>query len=384
MRTSAAVQMRDLAQEFLAQGHTPVVLVPEEGLATGWISEEIDGVEVVRLATFRTREVGYVRRTLGEFLLPFAMLARLRGSPYWRIRWDAIVWYSPTIFLGPVVRTLKNVSGCRAYLILRDIFPEWAVDLGLLRKGPAYYFFRAVARLQYATADCIGVQSPSNLAYLSDWQTATRRLEVLQNWLAMSPQRATHLSIENTCLSGRKIFVYAGNMGVAQGMDILIDLAEKLSRRRDIGFLFVGRGTESVRLENEARARGLDNVLFHEEIDSREIPSLLAQCSIGLLALDPRHKTHNIPGKFLTYLQAGLPVLARINPGTDLLRLIEEKKVGAAYVGESAEELANLAERMVSDENGRRDMALRGQALGRQMFSPTAAVEQIVSSLARD
>jgi glycosyltransferase involved in cell wall biosynthesis len=199
--------------------------------------------------------------------------------------------------------------------------------------------------------------------------------------LAIAPQRDTSISIENTRLSGRKIFVYVGNMGVAQGMDIFIDLAERLLRRQDIGFLFVGRGAERTRLENDARTRGLDNVLFHEEIDSREIPGLLAQCCVGLLALDPRHRTHNIPGKFLTYLQAGLPILARINPGTDLVKLIEEENVGIAYVGESIVELEKLAERLASDENSCLEMAVRGRELGRRMFSPTAAVEQIVASL---
>ena len=381
LRTSAAVQLRDLAQEMLALGHTPVLLVPAEGQPTSCVVEMLDGVQVVRLSAFRFRDIGYVRRTLSELVLPFVMLARLRRSEFADVRWDAVVWYSPPIFFGPLVWFLKRASTCRAYLILRDIFPEWAVDLGLLRKGPAYYFFRLVARIQYAIADCIGVQSPSNLKYMESWATEKRRLEVLQNWLADAQNTGSSIVVDEMPIAGRKIFVYVGNMGIAQAMDVFIDLAEQMLPRKEIGFLFVGRGTESARLAAEARRRGLENVVFHGEIDSREIPGLLAQCHVGLLALDPRHRTHNIPGKFLTYLQAGLPVLARVNPGTDLVSLIETENVGVAYSGDSVERLKELAEALISDEGVIHTMAENGRALGRRMFSPTAAVEQITSSL---
>src|SRR5204863_2592464 len=96
-------------------------------------------------------------------------------------------------------------------------------------------------------------------------------------------------------------------------------------------------------------SRGLTNTLFFDEIDSCEMPGLLSQCFIGLLTLDPRHKTHNIPGKFLTYLRAGLPVLARVNPGTDLAYLINNEGVGRAYDGDSDQPLLNFVEE-VSDK----------------------------------
>ena len=131
-----------------------------------------------------------------------------------------------------------------------------------------------------------------------------------------------------TVLAGRKIFVYIGNMGVAQSMDIFIELIQGLRHRDDIGFLFVGRGSEFAKLEAEKASRELNNVLFFGEIDSSEIPGLLAQCHVGLVALHPDHKTHNIPGKFVSYVQYGLPVLARVNAGTDLERLIEDEQVG--------------------------------------------------------
>ena len=233
-------------------------------------------------------------------------------------------------------------------------------------------------------ADVIGVQTPSNLPYVSRWDgRGGRRLEVLQNWLSPAADVGSSIVVASTALVGRQVFVYIGNMGVAQGMDIFVELAARLRGRRDLGFLFVGRGTDVPRLKELVRASALDNVLFHDEVDTREMPGLLAQCHVGLLALDPKHKTHNIPGKFLTYLQAGLPVLGRVNPGTDVAELIERERVGAAYVGECADEFAAVAIRLMDDGIERAAMGVRGCQLGTQMFSPTTAVRQIALAITR-
>lgn len=381
LRTSAAVQLRDLAQQFAALGHRPVVIVPSPLSARRWEVENIDGVEVLRVAAPATRSPSLVRRALAELWLPFAMYRNLSKSPFAAVKWDLLVWYSPPIFFGPLIAAMHRRSKAWRYLILRDIFPEWAVDLGLMRRGPVYFVFKAIAAFQYSLADVIGVQTPSNLAYLARRaQPPRRRVEVLHNWLNVTPPGPCSIEVDKTALAGRKIFVYIGNMGVAQGMDIFMALIGALRHRNDIGFLFVGRGSEFARLQAEKATRALDNVLFFDEIDSSEIPGLLAQCQVGLVALHPDHKTHNIPGKFVSYVQYGLPVLARVNDGTDLQHLIEEEGVGKVYVGDSVDELARLAEQLADDEGLRRSMSERGRKLGQSMFSPVAAARQIAAS----
>ena len=381
LRTSAAVQLRDLAQQFAELGHRPVVIVPAPLSGRRWEVERIDGVEVLRVAAPPTRSPSMVRRALAELWLPFAMYRNIRKSPFAATPWDLLVWYSPPIFFGPLIAAMHRKSKAWRYLILRDIFPEWAVDLGLMKKGPVYFFFKAIAAFQYAMADVIGVQTPSNLAYLEKWaQPPRRRVEVLHNWLAATPAGDCSIKVGATALAGRKIFAYIGNMGVAQGMDIFMELIGALRHRDDIGFLFVGRGSEFARLQAEKTSRALDNVLFFDEIDSSEIPGLLGQCHVGLVALHPDHRTHNIPGKFVSYVHYGLPVLARINAGTDLQHLIEENGVGKVYVGNSVGELAMLAEQLADDDSLRRSMSDRGKQLGRSMFSPAAAARQIADS----
>ncbi len=373
--------MRDLAVEMCRAGHSTVCLLPTVDLSEEWTTETEDGVILLRIRAPKTRDVGYVRRTLLEFSLPFLMLLRLRKTPFARMRWDVVAWYSPTIFFGPLVWYLKRTSGCRTYLILRDIFPEWTLDLGLMRKGLAYAFFKMIANIQYAVADVIGVQTESNLIYMESWRNHhSKRVEVLHNWQTPKPNKGSSIVVSSTLLAGRKIAVYIGNMGVAQGMDILLDLAESLAHRDDIGFLFVGRGSEVARLKERVRTSGLTNTLFFDEVDSNEMPGLLSQCYIGLLALDPRHNTHNIPGKFLTYLHAGLPVIALVNNGTDLMRLINEKQVGRAFDSSASESSRDFMEIIADKPSEYAEMSRNCKNLARGMFSTFNAVSRILKS----
>jgi glycosyltransferase involved in cell wall biosynthesis len=383
MRSSAAVQLRDLSAELVEHGYSVVVIIPSADIEGSWQLEEFLGAKILRLKSPRTRDLGYIRRTFGELLMPFSMLRNLRKSPYKNVQWDGVVWYSPTIFLGPFAGELKRTSGCRSYLILRDIFPEWAVDMGLMGRGLPYCFFKFVERYQYSVADVIGVQAPGNLTYLRDWASSPkRRVEVLQNWLADAENIGCSIQLDKTPLAGRKIFVYAGNMGVAQGMSILLDLAESLLVRNDIGFVFVGRGSDAKFLREDALKRKLNNVLFYEEIDPTEIVGLYAQCHFGLVSLDKRHKTHNIPGKFLTYMQVGLPVLACINPGNNLESLIASENVGEVSTDYSVKTLALMAERMVNlDPNEASQVKKRCRVLFKNLFSPASVTKQIISAL---
>lgn len=383
LRTSGAVQLRDLSREFARQGHTLTVLLPSFEQQESWTLVESDGVQVLRLKAPRTKDIGYIRRTVNELVMPFAMLRQFRKSPLANEQWEGVVWYAPSIFHGPLANALKKRSGCKGYLIIRDIFPEWAVDMGLMGRGLPYRFFDAVARYQYSVADVIGVQTPGNRSYFAKWQQQPGcTLEVLQNWLDKPGQAPCPIRLNETSLNGRKVFVYAGNMGVAQGMDILLDLAEKLQYRTDVGFLFVGRGSDSVRLKRLAKDRELDNVLFYDEIHPDEIPDLYAQCCAGIVALDPRHKSHNIPGKFLTYMQSGLPVLANVNAVNDLAQMIRDEQVGQVCETHQVGDLLQLAEKLLFqiDSQGEETQA-RCRNLFEREFAVEKTVRQIVAAL---
>lgn len=384
LRTSGAVQLRDLSREFARQGHALTVLLQSPDQEVPWLLENFDGFQVLRLKAPRTKDIGYIRRTLAEFMMPFSMLRQFRKSPLSNERWDGVVWYAPSIFHGPLASALKKPSGCKGYLIIRDIFPEWAVDMGLMGRGLPYRFFYTIAHYQYSVADVIGVQTPGNRRYFERWQQKPNRaLEVLQNWLDKPAQARCSIRLNETTLVGRKVFVYAGNMGIAQGMDILLNLAEKLQHRTDVGFLFVGRGSDVVRLKNSAKDRKLDNVLFYDEIDPDEIPDLYAQCSVGIVALDPRHKSHNIPGKFLSYMQSGLPVLANVNAGNDLAQMIRSENIGQVCETNNIDDLYKRANELLDQIQSDNQLSIRCTNLFQREFSVHKAVDQIVKALSR-
>ena len=377
-RISGALQMRDLAQALAAQGHRPLVLTPAlDGVER--LESEGD-VQVLRVRAPRTKDVPYWRRTLAELVLPWILLRGLRRSALRDDHWDGVVWYSPTIFLGPLARAVKRQHACRGYLIVRDLFPDWAVDAGVMRRGGLpYRFFKWIERFQYRQADVIGVQTPSNAALVANDAPAGTRIEVLHNWLSAPARPAPDACPPLGVLDGRINFVYAGNMGVAQDMDGFVTLAKRMRDRDDVGFVFVGRGSEAVRLKDEAK--GQPNLLVMDEIDPSVLPALLAKCHVGIVALHPAHGTHNIPGKLLTYLHAGLPVLARVNPNNDLVALVEGEEVGLVVPGDNPALLHAHAIRLVDEIGLRSAMARAGIDLAARMFSPESAVDQLVRAL---
>lgn len=380
LRTSCAVQMRDLALALRDRGHAVTVLVPSQALETGWEVEDAEGVRVVRLRAMETRDRSYAVRMLGELAMPFQMLRHWRTSPAAADRFDGIAWYSPHIFFGPLARALRRQYRCPTYLILRDIFPEWAADVGVMRRGPAYRFLQQVARYQFNSADVIGVQTAANLSFFDGVPVRARRIEVLQNWLRTAPDLGCSIDLGQTRLHGRRIFVYAGNMGVAQGMDKLLRLATEMRNDPGAGFAFVGRGSELARMRETAG--GLPNVAFFDEIPPEEIAGLYAQSHVGLVTLDARHRWHNVPGKFISYMHAGLPVLASVNPGSDLVSLIEQQGVGRVSVEAEGADLADLARDLLARDLKTDGTAERCRALAQQMFSADSAAAQLEHAFA--
>lgn len=380
---SGALQMRDLAVAMAKAGHRPLVLVPDAGLDHRWSLEVVYGVEVCRVRAPRTKDVPYVRRVASEFALPWILRRAFRALPQASESWDGIAWYSPTIFLGPFVAWFKRTYSCRSYLVLRDLFPDWAVDAGVLRRGGVVHrALKAVERFQYRQADVIGVQTPANIPIVSADAPPGVPLEVLHNWLdapSVVVGPAAHPLLAP--FRGRKVFIYAGNMGVAQDLDAFVDLAARLRRREDIGFLLIGRGSEQARLGERVAELGLDNLLVEGQVPPDELACLLAGCHAGIVALHPSHGTHNIPGKLLTYLQAGLPVLARVNPGNDLHDLVRAEGLGVSVVGASLAALVEAAESLADDPAAARDMGRKGRALSERLFSPVAAAAQVVRGL---
>ena len=382
MRSSGAVLIHDLAQAMVEHGHDVTVLVPAPGISRSVEVERTGKLTVVRIKTLDTRDKPYAWRMMAEAAMPLIMRRRLKKAKFDLASFDGLAWYSPSIFFGPLVAAIKRESGCPGYLILRDIFPEWAADLGLIGRGVPFRALQAVARYQYRQADIIGVQTPGNLAFFEEVSGVSARIEVLQNWMAPAKSGPCSIDLSSGPLKGRTIFAYTGNMGVAQDMDKIMRLAAALKDDSRVGFVFVGRGSEAERLRGEVAQRSLDNVLMFDEIGTDEMGGLYDQVDYGLVSLSHKHKWHNIPGKFIGYMHAGLPVLASVNPGNDMITLIDDEQVGKASTDPNGEDLVPLALQLVDAKAGQGAMAARCRDLAQRLFSADTCATQIEDALA--
>ena len=382
---SGAKLVHDLAIELQKRGNEVVVLTPSEQASNDLETSVEEGLVIARVRTGRIKGAGRVWRAIEE--------AQLSGKLWWRAkrfltqkRCDLILFYSPSIFFGPLVRKLKALWKCPAYLILRDIFPEWAVDAGLLRKGLVYHLFRRMETYQYETADLIAVQCPANLKYFARAYPRKKfRLKVLYNWALLEVGDLPRTNYRS-CLGLEKgfAFLYGGNIGIAQDMDNLVRLAERMAWRADVHFVLIGCGSETERLKGTVAALSLRNVHILPAVGQSEYLSLVSEFDAGLLSLDARIRTHNIPSKLLGYLYWGLPVLASVNHGNDLFDVINRNRAGFCCVNGDHEEFLAAASRLVDEPELRCEMGKNARRLLEQTFSASEAVEQIFRHFAEE
>ena len=381
-KSSVSVLLSDLAQAFIAQSIEINILVSVSEQDQPLKTWDHNGCEVISVNALKTKDIGYFRRTINEFINPWLIWRTIEKSAAFKNkRYDGVIWYSPTIFWGPLIKRLKQHFQCRSYLILRDIFPDWALHVGALNRGLPYWFFKRVEQYQYQQADCIGVQSPNNLIYFQKHNPqASKRAQVLWNWTAKLPASPSKVSINisNTALKDKMVFVYAGNLGVAQGgATALLALANNLGSHADVGILVVGRGSAIDTLRAQIASENLHNILVFDEIDAAEMPSLLNQCHAGLVFLDRRHQTHNIPGKFLSYVQSGLPTLAWVNPNNDLIEMIKKYGLGYAYSGSDISKYYASATQLTEDIKANNRQTARYAQCEEEFFSAQKVAAQI-------
>jgi glycosyltransferase involved in cell wall biosynthesis len=377
---SGASMIHDLGLQFLRQGHGVILLTPSSVIgAPVEISQEF-GLQVVRVRTNKLKGVSKLRRALAEIALS-STLWRFAGEFLKANPCDLIVYYSPTIFLGALVSRLKSLWRCPSYLVLRDIFPKWAVEAGVLRKGFSYRYFRYKELAQYKAADIIGVESPGNLAYFSE-ELGDRNftVEVLPSWASADGNDAgtsgyrRQLGLEN-----KVVFFYGGNIGVAQDVENIVRLANGLKEHGNIFFLLVGEGSEVPRLNQSIRDLGLCNIKILPAVQQEHYLTMLHEFDVGMVSLHRNLTSHNFPGKLLGYMSCGKPVLASINPGNNIRRVLEEAGAGLCCDNGDDVRLHEAALRLANDPKMREAMGINSRLLLEARFSDRAAADQILS-----
>jgi len=377
---SSATQMYDMAMELHRQKHEVIVLTPSDRISSNVEVTREFGSQVVRVRTRNIKGSWRAFRAWEESRLS-SVLWRRAKSFLLQHPVDLIFFYSPTIFWAPLVRRLKSHWHCPAYLILRDIFPAWAVDAGLLRKGLIYHFFRRKEILQYEVADRIAVQSPANLRYFArEFPSHRYQLEVLYNWMSLRVEKLPATNYRDQLgLQDKVVFLYGGNLGVAQDVDNIVRLAQRLVEHDQIRFLLVGEGSEVPRLKRLLAEKSLRNIQILSAVLPLQYLAMLSEFDVGLLSLDRRLKTHNVPGKLLGYMYWCKPTLASINPGNDLFEILGKNQAGVCLPNGDDEGLCAAALRLANDPALRDRMGKNARGLLERLFSVEAAVAQIMN-----
>lgn len=372
--------IHDLAVEFYRQGHEPVVIAPDETISADCVISTEENIQVVRIKSAKIKSAPRIFRAINEIRLSKVLWKK--GENYLsKQKFDLIVYYSPTIFFGAFVNQARSFYGCKSYLILRDIFPKWAIDAGILKEGLIYRYFSHKEREQYDAANVIGVQSPENLRYFKqNDQLKKYRTEVLYNWTTLEEQNIPVSRYrEELGLQDKIVFFYGGNIGVAQDMDNIIRLAEKLQNDSEAFFLLVGEGSEPDRLKALIVEKHLLNILVLDAVDQEDYLAMLSEFDVGLISLERKLKTHNFPGKMLGYMYHSMPILASINPDNDLKEIIEKNEAGLVSInGEDDVFLGNTV-RLLRDKMLRKQMGVNARCLLENNFSVQKAAEQILS-----
>ncbi len=380
-KKSAAKLAQDLAQQFVTLGHSVLVITADDSITETLLVESHGPLSICRVRTGQIKGANKVRRAINEILLSRTIWksagAFLKSHPC-----DLIVYYAPTIFFGALVARLKKLWNARAYLVLRDIFPDWALEVGQLRKGPVYYLFKNYERQNYQAADRIAVQSPANLDYLQKRADVGAKLEVLFNWTAseLPPKRPSTFRAA-LGLDGKFVFFYGGNIGVAQDMDNILRLAQGLKPRGDAVILLVGEGSEYDRVKSAISERALGNVKLLPSVGQDEYLQMLQEFDAGLITLHPSLKSANIPGKLLGYLQCAVPTVASVNSGNDLVQVLQESGAGLVSLNPDDAGFLQNCLMLLDDAVMREKMRAASQRLLEERFHVRSAAEQILLSV---
>ena len=379
--------MQELAEELRDRGHAVTVATcyPQYNLADDALENQYaevsieSGIRILRIRTLPHHKVNFIVRGLSQLSLPYIFWSKIK--PYLKECVDAVVVYSPPLPLWKVGQWAKKACGARFVLNLQDIFPQNAIDLGVLRHPMLVRFFERMEKKAYDCADVVTVHSPSNGTFLTERQKIeASKLVTLHNWVDVGayeePQNEGYyrkkLNLENAF-----IIFFGGVLGPSQGLDLIVDAARDIHSEKDIVMLFSGDGTEKERLMDRVRQAGLQNVAFHPFVSKEEYRKLLKEVDVGLVCLTTKNKTPVVPGKILGYMAAGIPVLAFLNKESDGHDIIKEAACGYSEISDDVQKAAQLILKMYEEKDRLKEMGMNGYSYAVQNFSKQVCVDKL-------
>jgi hypothetical protein len=329
----------DLLREFVKHGHNVYAVSPVErrrNLKTYIVSDE--NVCILKLRIGNIQKTNVIEKGLSTLMIERQYIEGVKRY-FKNIKFDLVLYPTPPITLTGVVKYIKKRDQAVTYLMLKDIFPQNAVDMQMLSKmgikGFLYHYFRKKEKMLYATSDHIGCMSQANVDYVlrHNPEVDANKVEVCPNSIEVRDVRITEnerteLRRKYQIPFNKTVFVYGGNLGRPQGIPFLIECLKTQLDNPEAFFLIVGNGTEFEKLEAFFDEYRPSNMRLMKTLPKEDYDCMIAACDVGMIFLDHRFTIPNFPSRLLSYMQAGLPVLACTDPNTDIGRVIEEGGFG--------------------------------------------------------
>ena len=329
----------DLMRELNRRGHNiySVTAVERRENTDTYLKEEGQNKFLV-VKTFNIQKTNIIEKGIGTLLITSQFKNAIKK--YFKgVKFDLIIYPTPPITLYGVVKYFKKKSNARTYLMLKDIFPQNALDIGLMRttglQGLIYKYFRKQEKNLYKISDKIGCMSKANVEYILKHNPEIKRedVEEFPNSIEVQDINLTAKDKEEIRNKyglplDKKIFVYGGNLGKPQDIPFIIECLKAEKDNDKVCFLIAGDGTEFKTLETYYNEAKQSNFYLFKRLPAAEFDTILAACDVGLIFLDKRFTIPNFPSRLLSYLQASVPVIACTDDATDIGEIIEKGGFG--------------------------------------------------------
>lgn len=352
----------DLLREFVKHGHQVRTISPIErrtGQRTHVIKE--GSSVILKLRIGNTQKTSTIEKGISTVMMEPLYIHAVRKY-FAEEKFDLVLYCTPPITFCNAVEYVKKRDGAKTYLLLKDIFPQNAVDIGMLPKsglkGMLYKYFRAKEKKLYRISDTIGCMSDANVAYVlkHNLEISPSKVELCPNSiepvdLSLSTEERMVIRKKYGIPEDRTVFVYGGNLGKPQGIGFMLKCLHSQRMNQEAFFLIVGSGTEYPRIQKYIEKYQPENIKLMSWIPKEDYDKVIAACDVGMIFLDHRFTIPNFPSRLLNYMAAKLPVLACTDSNTDIGKVIVDNGFGWWCESDDVEKFAGTIHYILQTDN---------------------------------
>jgi glycosyltransferase involved in cell wall biosynthesis len=333
----------DLMRCFEKNGHQLYVISPVERRFNEAGSYRKEGaVHYIRVKTLNIQKTNLLEKGIATLLFENLFLRSIRQYCK-EVRFDLVLYTTPPITFSRIVTYIKKRDKAICYLLLKDIFPQNAIDLGMIgEKGFIHRYFRQKEKKLYKVSDFIGCMSPANQEYILKHNPELDNGKVEVNPNSIEPlnykvdgEKFAAIRQRFKIPPGKALFVYGGNIGKPQGINFLLNVLQSNKKNDAVFFLIIGSGTEFLKMKTWFTNNKPTNAVLLDGLPKNDYDELLATCDVGMIFLDKRFTIPNYPSRLLSYLEFKIPVLAATDKNTDIGKVLTENEFG--YWAESGD-----------------------------------------------